>query len=400
MNIVDIRNFYVEHKIKPVAFFCEEEPTAKEQDYIYYTEEKEIDGIGCYFLLQYHIGTGEEKILYAESLGKGDLFAYTIRDRETVWIYLWSEEKGLVQRCLQLETGEEISCHAMASIGRMVDILVLTPECFLGYFEAGEEEQELFAQYEQCGGGKRAVFLYHPEDHTQYMVQDPLLIRLTPDKIHCYIHEGQLTLLLCDSNMDEERKRYLYQEQRSVWLGKSEANDSILKIPVSQLVYDITNGMRRLTTEMIFNVSIDGYIHYVGMDEEFIYYYTNFFPADVEKLCACSKKDGNISVLQQNDCRHRPENVFYRFDEHLKGYRITKHHESYTLEGVWNTAIRAEYPQKLGNFVTTLEDRYVITLFCQQGEEPMYFVHDIETGKVQSVMGQICVIDDVLIFYR
>ena len=400
MNIVDIRNFYVEHKIKPVQFFCEEEPVAKEQDYIYYTEEKEIDGISCYFLMEYDIRTGEEKILYAESLGKGEIFADTIRNQERVWITLWSKEKGLTQRCLTLKTGEEVSCRALASVGRMTDILMLTPEYFLGYFEADEEDEELFAQYEQISGGKRAVFLYAPKENAQYLVQDPLLVRLSPEKIHCYIHEGQLTLLLCDSNMNEEQKRYLYQEQRSMWLGKAEANDSILKVPVSQLVYDISNGVRRLTTEMIFNVSIDGYIHYVGMDEEFIYYFTNFFPADVEKLCACSKKDGTVSVLQQYDRRHRPENVSYRFDDSRKGYRITKHPESYTLEGVWNTAVVAEYPKKLGDFVTTLEDRYLITLFCQPGEEPMYFVHDIETGKVQSVMGQICIINDVLIFYR
>lgn len=390
MNVVDIRNAFVRHKVTLIEV---------EERFIYYSEEKTIDGEKCFFLLQYEIATNLERILFVESLGKEGSFVHSDASPSYIQVYTWTSQRGIKVIRIAKEDGAVLLAHTFLCVGNLVDIFSLNQDRFLGFFEKNLQEEALFDEYKEYTGGRRVAFLYDLTQNLRYLVRDQRICQTPSENMRVFTSGDKETLLLSEANVAEDVKWYLYNEKRSVWLGREEVRDCLWKIPTERLVEEITEKKDSISLEEIAGMSVDGYIRYVGMDSAFIYYRSNFFPANVEKLCSYDKETGEISVILECDRMHQPGNVTCRFSKNQEGYRITEEKDTFIVEGIWNQQRRAVYPKKLGEFSAFVGEKYLITAFDRTGEFPSWFLYDVESGREQSFQGYFSIYGETLVLY-
>ncbi len=390
MNIIDIRNFYVRHKVVLVE---------AGEEFIYYTEEKTIDGKRCLFLLRYGVISREETVLYVETLGEGETYVRADMLEGMIQLVTWEQSRGLWVTRVDRESGKTLLTRELMAVGKLEAAVPVAGNCLLAFYGKSEEEEELFEEYRQWGGRKLS-FLFSIDSGERRLVQDKRVSQLSASDIHSYRDGGgEEILLLCEAHVAEDVKRYLYNEKRSVWLGKEEVRDSIWKIPAAQLVKEVFQKLRVLSLDMVCSASVDGYVRYIGMGNGAFYYRSNFFPADIEKVFSCRMEDGQTEVCAELDLGHLEKGVSYCFLPDNQGYRLTEKKEEILLQGVWNSDIEARFPKKLGKFTACVENRYLILAFDRSGEQPSWFLYDIQTGEEESFQGNFAVAGDNLVLY-
>ena len=105
---------------------------------------------------------------------------------------------------------------------------------------------------------------------------------------------------------------------------------------------------------------IEGLARYTGMDQKGVYFRARHFSTESECICRCDKATGKVEVLSQLSFDR--EDCYYHVDvQGCKVYRITEGEETCLVKGIVNSGVQGEYQKQLGEFVSCVEDRFLIT---------------------------------------
>ena len=137
MNIIDIRNFYVRHKVVLVE---------AGEEFIYYTEEKTIDGKRCLFLLRYGVISREETVLYVETLGEGETYVRADMLEGMIQLVTWEQSRGLWVTRVDRESGKTLLTRELMAVGKLEAAVPVAGNCLLAFYGQSEEEEELFEE--------------------------------------------------------------------------------------------------------------------------------------------------------------------------------------------------------------------------------------------------------------
>ena len=108
------------------------------------------------------------------------------------------------------------------------------------------------------------------------------------------------------------------------------------------------------------SAGIEGLARYTGMDQKGVYFRARHFPTESECICRCDKATGKVEVLSQLSFDR--EDCYYHVDvQGCKVYRITEGEETCLVKGIVNSGVQGEYQKQLGEFVSCVEDRFLIT---------------------------------------
>ena len=129
---------------------------------------------------------------------------------------------------------------------------------------------------------------------------------------------------------------------------------------VSGILSEIIQGKGALSRKKLGTAGIEGLARYTGMDQSYVYFRARHFPTDSECVCRCEKASGKVDVAAQ--LPFDQEGCYYHMDiKECKVYRITEGEETCLVEGVVNSGVRGEYQKQLGEFISCVEDRFLIT---------------------------------------
>ena len=83
-------------------------------------------------------------------------------------------------------------------------------------------------------------------------------------------------------------------------------------------------------------------------------------------------------------------------------YRVTEHEDSYEIDGVLNSSVCGQYSKELGQFVSCVEDRFLVAKYVISDEKDsfvFYSIYDIETKKQQSYECRCAVKGNTVVLY-
>ena len=110
----------------------------------------------------------------------------------------------------------------------------------------------------------------------------------------------------------------------------------------------------------LVTAGIEGLARYTGMDQKGVYFRARHFSTESECICRCDKATGKVEVLSQLSFDR--EDCYYHVDvQGCKVYRITEGEETCLVKGIVNSGVQGEYQKQLGEFVSCVEDRFLIT---------------------------------------
>jgi hypothetical protein len=88
--------------------------------------------------------------------------------------------------------------------------------------------------------------------------------------------------------------------------------------------------------------------------------------------------------------------------ECARAYRITENEDEYEVDGVLNSSIHTKYSKELGEFVTCVDDRFIIARYMLSDENDSFefnSIFDAETGSQQSYECSCVVKDSTVVLY-
>lgn len=331
---------------------------------VYYTERAELEGRSCLFLLCRAMPGGAEKTLFALPLGRSGVHAR---------VFLLGSPQLPEGALVIAETGEEEITlfhfagatfrpgepYRIGCAGRFEDAFLLDGGHCLLFFSGSERFEELYGRMKRATGAPRSVFLLDLTSGATALVRNIHPARAGARGL-CRLCRGQKEwLFLMESPAGEAEKRYFYETQRALWLGRSEVLDALSVAEIPALVSAASRGTPDLPLRAVRRAGIDGAVRFLGAHEGTAYYRAASFISGVHRLIAfdCEMQEEQILWEEENS----GEEALLVDGPDARGYRVIKRGEQAELIGVFNSALRCRLPE--GEPVAVCEDRYIL-LVC------------------------------------
>jgi hypothetical protein len=391
MKVVDLRNSYVA---------CSDELIGIGKTYIYYAEEKMEEGHPSLFLLEYNRETKRERVLANYLLpGPACVQHYFDFPEEIVMV---SESGGSEAWILRVDkrTGSELCMASLNFIGAFLDCAALDETHLLFFTGTSEKHAQLFQEYKKLTGFSRVAYLYDLEEGRYCYARDPRICRGNASLFIPYLRGGEPRLLVLQPHGSEAYKRECCRNQR--WLGDN-IDDNVWDIPLHDFIVSVKNGEARVPLELVFSAGTAGMVRFAGEDSCNLYFRAEHFPSGDQRICAFSKKTGHRFVAARLSPGHTesPE----RFSIDRRGgcaYRITERSDEYEVRGVMNSSLDTAYPKDLGEFVTCVDGRFLVTRYILADETDSFefsSVFDAETATQKSYEGRAAVCGSTIVLY-
>lgn len=348
MVVVDIRNIFAVRNVEIIEI---------NDDFIYYAEEKKEEGHNNLFLLEYNRVSKRERVVTHYSLDDPTFVQHLFSFSDSIVLLLENGGDSVWIFRVDKNTGEETARMKVKLVGGFSDCKALDKGHILLWTTANEEYKELFAKYQEKTGHARIAYLHDLDTTEKYLIKDQILCRLSGEDIVLYRQEGEHRALLLNPYGDEEHKEKCYKNAR--WISQPVC-DYIWDGSVSGILSEIIQGKGALSLKKLVTAGIEGLARYTGMDQSYVYFRARHFPTNSECICRCEKVSGKVDVAAQ--LPFDQEDSYYHMDiKECKVYRITEGEETCLVEGVVNSGVRGEYQKQLGEFISCVEDRFLIT---------------------------------------
>lgn len=348
MVVVDIRNIFAVRNVEIIEI---------NDDFIYYAEEKKEEGHNNLFLLEYNRVSKRERVVTHYSLDDPTFVQHLFSFSDSIILLLENGGDSVWIFRVDKNTGEETARMKVKLVGGFSDCKALDKGHILLWTTANEEYEELFAKYQEKTGLARIAYLHDLDTTEKYLIKDQILCRLSGEDIILYQQEEEHRALLLNPYGDEEHKEKCYKNAR--WISQPVC-DYIWDGSVSSILSEIIQGKGALSLKKLVTAGIEGLARYTGMDQSYVYFRARHFPTDSECICRCEKVSGKVEVAAQ--LSFDQEGCYYHMDiKECKVYRITEGEETCLVKGVVNSSVRGEYQKQLGEFISCVEDRFLIT---------------------------------------
>lgn len=391
MKVVDLRNLFGS---------CNDALIEISDERIYYAEEKVEEGHNSLFLLEYNRVTHRERIISNYFLTDPSFVQHYFSFPEDIVIVMESGESEAWVLRVDKQTGKEKSMARLSFIGTFLDCRALDETHVIFYTVSGETHRQLFQEYEKLTGFSKVAYLYDLEEERYYYVRDPRICNSDSKNLILYEIDGEARLLVLQPYGTEEEKMKSYQNRR--WLGDN-INDNIWLCPLFDLIVSIKSGEPAVPLELIFSAGSGGLVRYVGMDEENIYFRARYFPTDDQRVCAYHKKTEKKAAVARLSLESGEQEAVFSIDpDGGRAYRITEDEDGFEVTGVLNSEINTRYSKELGNFVTCVDDRFIIARYILSDEKDSFefnSIYDTQTGTQKSYECSCAVENGTVVLY-
>lgn len=390
MTVIDMRNFFHD---------CDVELIEINDDVIYYAEEKVEEGHNSLFLLEYNRIEQQERIV-ANYILNDEAYNQHYFAFENDIIVLMENGKSLawVLR-IDKKTGKEKNFEQINFIGSFLQCKALSKDHILILTEENMEHRKLFTEYRSLTGLKHIAYLYDMAEKEYHYIKDERICEADCNCLIPYIVEDATQLLVLQPYGTEREKEHCFKNK--CWLGE-DVCDKVWTCDLEDLIY-ATRCEREILMDPLFSSDSNGMIRYVGMDEENMYFRAKHFPWNDLRLCAVRKETGEhfvVAPLTLND--NEGEAEYWIDTVNMKGFRVTKKDDDLEIRGFLNSYIRTTYHKEQGEFISCVDDRFILERHIAKGEEQTFCftdIYDSRTKKRQSYESRCEVKGDIVVLY-
>lgn len=391
MIVVDIRKIFADRNIQL---------SDVTDGYIYYLEEKNEDGHNNLFILEYDRSSRKERLVANYSLEDPTFVEHMFTFPKSIILILENGSNSLWLIEIDKKTGMEKNRRKVVCTGSFKECTALDPEHLLIYMSPDNANSEVFQKYKEVTGCDCLCYLYDLTSNKKYFVKSSLIAKLGCENIKILTVKGEKYAVLLDPYAEESLKENYYKEQR--WIH-NDIRDNIWLCSLKELEREIELGKEIITKRCIASADIKALVRYMGMDGNKIYFRAKEFKSGAEKICSYDASMNRLAVetaLHSND-----DSIIYIVEEKpFKIFSILEGVKKKYVKGVVNANVELEYDSEMGDFVSCIDERYVITHRTLHSTEDRAsfnycFIYDSQTDKYESYSCNSFVKGNTLILY-
>ncbi|UZT82328.1 hypothetical protein [Caproicibacterium sp. BJN0003] len=387
MKLIDLRNIFTN---------CNDVLIDICGDLIYYAEEKIEDGKQSLFLLRYNSATQKEDLL-ANYLVQKPGYMMHYFSFPTDFLVVMENGSGEAWVLRLSKEGKEKNFDQVTFAGNYSGSFAIDESHILFYVEENDRDEALFHEYQLHTGNSRAAYLYDLETSRCRSIRDK---RICAGAALIPFIGGEIPqLLLLQPHGTEEDKRKCYQDKR--WLG-DDISDSVWLGMQSEILDAIHYGKSELPMECILRAGTDGLVRYAGQDEKSLYFRALYFPKNDQRLIAVDKETGHKTVAANLTLAGNEKDAQFQIDGECRVFQISHGKDGIHVKGILHSSVDACYNTEMGNFITCLDDRYLLARYEMTDEKStfvFYSLYDLKTGKTQSYEGDCAVRGDMVVLF-
>ncbi len=389
MTVIDIRNLMANSAIELVEVGDET---------IYYAEEKLEEGLNSLFLLSYDRAARREHIVANYILSDPSYRRHCFAFPQDLLLVM--ENGGGTAWILRLEkeTGREKNFALLRLPGSFAGCLALDAGHLLFYAGPDGDPGGLFAEYQRLTGYRHAVCLYDIENGWYYYVKDARVCNGAAGQVLPCALGGEDCLQFLDPCCPEAEKERLFLEGNP---SGRESCDRIWKCTLADFLACAKASRAEFPLELLFHAGTRGMVRYACADDENLYFFAEYFPRRDRRICALDRATGQKTIAAVLEDSPPGSSLF--FDRAAgKIYRLWEEGGARHVQGVLHSSVDASYNSEWGDFVSCVEDRFLLLRYILSDEKDSFEFHsiyDCESGEQQSYERRCAVRGDTVVLY-
>ena len=298
------------------------------------------------------------------------------------------------------KSGGELNRRKVVCTGTFTDCIPLDSQHLLIYTSPDQMNAEVFRKYKEITGCDYLCYMYDLKTNQKHFVKIPIIASIGSENIKLMNIQGESYLILLDPFGDEETKENYFKEQR--WIN-TDIRDNIWFCKTSEVIGQMESGGETIKKQCIASADIKALVRYMGVAGNKIYFRAKEFKSGTEKICSYDVPINRLEVettLHSND-----DSVMYIVEESpFKIYSILEGVQQKYVKGLVNSEVELEYDSEMGDFVSCMDNRYVITNRILHSTEDnasfkYCFIYDSKLNKYESYSCNSYVKGNTLILY-
>ena len=392
MTVVDIRNIFSNRNIELFDV---------NDSFIYYAEEKNEEGHNNLFILEYNRATRRERLVTNYSLEDPTFVEHIFAFEKTIVLILENGTNSMWLIEIDKQSGIELNRRKVVCTGSFSECMAWDSEHLLIYMAPDEANEQMFKKYKEITGCDCLCYLYNLRTNKKFLVKSPMIAKLGCDNIKLIEVQGEKYIVLLDPFGEEEVKEHYYREQR--WIN-ADIRDNIWLCNLAEVEEQLENGSEEISKKCIASADIKALVRYIGIRDEKVYFRAKEFRTGTEKLCSydafTNSLDVEATLTDPEDNR-----TFYLIEEKpVKVFCITKGNTKVYVKGIVSSEADLSYDNSLGEFMTCIENRFVVTQRSIYSEESKntftyYYIYDSQLDQSESYECICHVYGDTLVLY-
>lgn len=234
-------------------------------------------------------------------------------------------------------------------------------------------------------------FLFDLSEDKSYCIYDRKVVDSIDSKFICYSIKDTEYICFEELYMDVYDKKSIYDAIKLKEIVFTDCFESLNTIKLDEFIYSIKCEMDEIPFKVIDKISSTGYIRYLGMDKNHIYYRIINFETGVENIYSVSKirfKKSNILNIE-----HVADSVEYIYDfENIKVYRVES---CKTIAGILNSNLYVDLTEIEFKSIEYIDKKQIV-LNLKSGDTGIL---NLNTGNIQHFSGKNYRIKNNIIVY-
>ncbi len=391
MIVVDIRNIFADRNIQLAEV---------NNEFIYYLEEKNENGQHNLFVLEYDRSARKERLIANYSLEDPTFVEHLFVFDKSLILILENSSNSLWLIELDKKTGMEKNRKKVVCTGAFKECTALDSEHVLIYMSPDRDNTEIFNKYKEVTGCDCLCYLYNLAENKKYFVKTPLVAKVGCQNIKVLNLKNENFVLLLDPYAEESVKENFFKEQR--WVH-TDIRDNIWICRLEEFEKELEQGKEIITKRCIASADIKALVRYMGIAGSTVYFRAKEFKSGIEKICSYNAATGRLEVettLHSND-----DSVMYILEENpFRLFSILSGVHVKYVKGIVNSDVELEYDSEMGDFVSCMDNRYVITNRTLHSTEDnaafkYCFIYDTKLNKYESYACNSYIKGSTLVLY-
>lgn len=364
MTVIDIRDELYKRQIEIVEV---------SDGYIYYAEEKNVDGIDALYLLEYNCGTEKERVMAYFTFDDASYIQHYYSCENSIILLFENDGSKIWIVKIDKNSGCEVMRKSVPLVGRFYDCVPIDDNNLIIYTKADDENKSLFNRCLETTDCDVIANMYDMEKGFRYFIRDFHTAELIRTNMHPFFDaKGKEYMLLCDPYSDEESKEVYAEEAKHI---KGDIRDNIWSISKSKFLKEVRSGKEHLELKKVASAGIDGLVRFECVSGDYIVFRAKKFSTGQEKFCAMSTVNGKVRPV--SDVKRKSESSqYYTDNSNGKIYYMFKDNDVVNLRGEINSNAQISFPKKLGRLKGCIDDRFVLADCSKDDDEPMLSVYD------------------------
>ena len=352
MNVIDLRDELYKRRIEIIEIGA---------GCVYYAEELAVDGEQRIYIYSYDLKAEEERVLASFTLDDSDHIEHFYAFGESIIILFENGSSRAWLIKLDKKTGREIFRKKISLIGRFFDCVPVDDNDLLIYTKADDDSRELFNRCLETTNSDTIANLYDLEKGYRYFMKDFKTAALLAKGMRTFkTAHGEEKVLLCDPYTGELEKEELVRAL-SVQLKESgdELRDNIWVVSKQRLIKAIKSGTEHIALRRAASAGLEGTVRFECLSGDRIIFRAKVYKSQLEQFFEMSASNGKVGLM--GDVRPHDGTARYFTDEKNGSiYYMTDLGGRMHLEGEIGSGADIVYPEKVGDMISCIDDRYII----------------------------------------